>query len=221
MDEETYFRHQLPALLRGELSDEQEQAIFAALDASPALRRELNELSETSELVETHAAELENEASQRETAAQIAPTPQPKAWTRHRLITGIGAATIAAAAAIAIIIAVGPRNEQQPVTSAVSLTTVDEGTAQGTAHTDNQSGHEVLIIEANELAPPPSGYYYEAWMLSSADGVPISAGVMTESGGEWVLPNLSSDYTIVDVSVEPIDGGPEHSGISVMRGSGV
>ena len=60
----------------------------------------------------------------------------------------------------------------------------------------------------------------EVWLLTEAvDGL-ISLGLLEGSEGEFVVPD-SVDlerFSIVDVSLEPLDGDPTHSGDSIVRG---
>ena len=49
----------------------------------------------------------------------------------------------------------------------------------------------------------------------------VSLGVMTSDSGTFPVPaglNLS-EYPIVDVSDEPVDGNPAHSSVSIVRGT--
>ena len=61
----------------------------------------------------------------------------------------------------------------------------------------------------------------EVWLLTeSVDGL-ISLGLLDGPTGEFVIP-ASVDLTrfsVVDISAEPIDGDPTHSGNSIVRGA--
>jgi hypothetical protein len=49
----------------------------------------------------------------------------------------------------------------------------------------------------------------------------VPVGVLNGSTGRFTVPagvNLT-DYPVVDVSLEPLDGNPAHSGTSVLRGT--
>ena len=60
----------------------------------------------------------------------------------------------------------------------------------------------------------------EVWLLTEAvDGL-ISLGLLNGTEGEFIVPD-SVDlerFSIVDVSQEPLDGDPTHSGDSIVRG---
>ena len=61
----------------------------------------------------------------------------------------------------------------------------------------------------------------EVWLLTpEVDGL-ISLGLLEGESGEFAVPagiDLG-DYPIVDVSLEPVDGDPAHSGDSIVRGA--
>ncbi len=61
----------------------------------------------------------------------------------------------------------------------------------------------------------------EVWLLTeNVDGL-ISLGLLTGPTGEFVIP-ASVDlarYSVVDISAEPVDGDPTHSGDSIVRGA--
>jgi anti-sigma-K factor RskA len=68
--------------------------------------------------------------------------------------------------------------------------------------------------------PRPDGLY-EVWLVDLAAGRVVALGTLDDAGqAELSVPagvDLS-DYPEVDVSLEPDDGDPQHSGDSVLRG---
>ncbi len=59
------------------------------------------------------------------------------------------------------------------------------------------------------------------WLLDEAVARLVPVGVV--QGGDDTTLELPAgvdlgEYPVVDVSVEPLDGGPSHSGVSVVRG---
>ncbi|MEM7276253.1 MAG: anti-sigma factor [Actinomycetota bacterium] len=92
------------------------------------------------------------------------------------------------------------------------------GVASGTAElTDRQ-----LVLDLDGLAPL-EGASYELWLLDlEGDEVEAleSLGLVQSEDGTFTVPagiDLS-EYSVVDVSIEPDDGDPTHSGNSVLRG---
>ena len=74
-----------------------------------------------------------------------------------------------------------------------------------------------LDLDATEAAPE-SGFY-ELWVIDTDVERMISLGVVTGTGRHVLPPNLDpADFPVVDISVEPADGDPTHSGRSIWRG---
>ena len=67
--------------------------------------------------------------------------------------------------------------------------------------------------------PPSQGSFYEVWLLNQVSGRMVSVGVLPDDGkAKFSLPaELLTAYDTVDVSLEPDDGVPAHSGDSVLR----
>ncbi|WP_374316240.1 anti-sigma factor [Microbacterium sp.] len=62
--------------------------------------------------------------------------------------------------------------------------------------------------------------YREVWLIRNDAAALISLGVLDGSEGSFVIPDGVDldEYSIVDISVEPVDGDPAHSGDSIVRG---
>lgn len=63
--------------------------------------------------------------------------------------------------------------------------------------------------------------YQEVWLIAPDLSRLVSLGVMNSDAGTFQVPaGLElSDFPIVDVSDEPVDGNPAHSSISIVRGT--
>ena len=64
--------------------------------------------------------------------------------------------------------------------------------------------------------------FYEVWLINQDGKRMVSLGVLDPAtGGTFQVPsNLTGQgYRIVDISLEPDDGNPEHSHDSVVRGT--
>ncbi|MBB0232063.1 anti-sigma factor, partial [Streptomyces calidiresistens] len=81
-----------------------------------------------------------------------------------------------------------------------------------------ETGH-ALVISVRGL-PETSGYF-EVWLMDEGAGKLIPIGVL-DGEGTAVLPlphNVDlGEYALVDVSEEPFNGSPDHSGKSIVRG---
>lgn len=88
----------------------------------------------------------------------------------------------------------------------------------GTAVLRSNNGDLVLDIDVPDL--PDSGQaFYEVWMIDTNVEGMISLGVLSADGQIDVPDSIDpADFPVVDVSVEPLDGDPTHSGQSILRG---
>ena len=101
----------------------------------------------------------------------------------------------------------------------VALDPLADNDASGQAEVvERDDGSRVLEVELD--APALDDGYYEVWLIepSIVDMVPL--GVARRARQTFELPaDLDlGEFPIVDVSVEPLDGDPTHSGVSVARG---
>jgi anti-sigma-K factor RskA len=79
-------------------------------------------------------------------------------------------------------------------------------------------GHKLLELDLSAL-PALEGDFYEVWLLDDRDGRLISLGPVRPDGTYALPPGVQvGDFPLVDVSIEPPDGDPTHSGNSVLRG---
>jgi hypothetical protein len=79
-------------------------------------------------------------------------------------------------------------------------------------------GSYVLDIDARDL-PAVSDGFLELWIIDSTVTGMYSLGPLHGSG-RYVLPQHvePTAFPIIDVSIEPTDGAPAHSGKSILRG---
>ncbi len=79
-------------------------------------------------------------------------------------------------------------------------------------------GTRVLVVDAD--APDVDDAYLEVWLIDEAIDGMVSLGHLSGGSGEFVIPDGFDvgAFPIVDISVEPLDGVPTHSGDSVTRG---
>jgi len=79
-------------------------------------------------------------------------------------------------------------------------------------------GTRVLVVDTDYHQVNDASI--EVWMIDSAVEGMISLGYLSSDHGEFVIP-AGFDYAaypIVDISIEPNDGNPQHSGVSITRG---
>ena len=130
-----------------------------------------------------------------------------------------------AAAAATVLLAAGVfwsvQQNQAPVTplARAELSPVDQHSATGSARVvEAKDGQRTLEVQVNKNE---ARGYQEVWLIAPDLSRLVSLGVMTSGSGTFPVPaglNLS-EYPIVDVSDEPVDGNPAHSSVSIVRGT--
>lgn len=139
-------------------------------------------------------------------------------WRRSS--TWLAAAAAAVLVAGAGIWALNRPAEQEPMPlAAAQLTPLAQFSATGTAKVvEGSDGSRSLEVQ---LTKDEAQGYQEVWLIAPDLSRLVSLGVMnTESGTFQVPAGLQlSDYPIVDVSDEPVDGNPAHSSVSIVRGT--
>lgn len=154
--------------------------------------------------------------------AADAPSAKVIPLRRQRRVVAIaGALALAACAAVAIPLAVNGR-ETATLLAAAPLT--NEGlaafdtTPEGSARLVESRGHQYLEVSVRN-APERAGAHLELWLIDTAVKGMVSLGPYTGSHRYAVPDGISAEaFPIVDVSLEPGDGVPTHSGVSVVRG---
>ncbi|GLP67210.1 hypothetical protein TUSST3_38320 [Streptomyces sp. TUS-ST3] len=89
----------------------------------------------------------------------------------------------------------------------------------GYARLSDSDGHRRLKITVEGL-PKTSGYF-EVWLMDRSHTKLVSMGVLGPDGSATlpVPDNINlREYSVVDVSVQPYNGKPDHSGDSLVRG---
>lgn len=105
------------------------------------------------------------------------------------------------------------------VVAAATLTALDSDADRGKASAVQSEDTFTIRVSATELGDEPG--VREVWLIN-VDGVRmVSIGLLAAGDdGEFAVPMelIDKGYRIVDISVEPDDGDPTHSGVSVARG---
>ena len=93
------------------------------------------------------------------------------------------------------------------------------GSAHGTATILARDGGARFTLRG--LKPTANGGFYELWLMNSADDlVSLGSFRVPASGKADVTVPLPADpdgFAALDISAEPADGNPAHSGRSVLR----
>jgi len=140
---------------------------------------------------------------------------------QRRVVAVAGVLALAACAAVAVPLAVNGR-ETATLLAAAPLSNgglaAFDTTPEGSARLVESRGHQYLEVSVRN-APERVGEHLELWLIDTAVKGMVSLGPYTGSHRYAVPDGISAEsFPIVDVSIEPGDGVPTHSGVSVVRG---
>ncbi|WP_181310028.1 anti-sigma factor [Nocardioides campestrisoli] len=185
----------------------------------------------------------QTQAAQTHTSAPTpaaAPAPEPTE-APHASVTelsgrrrGVPTWLAAVAASVTLLVGVGggmliaggddPAEEAVPeptVVSSTDLVSLDaDAQERGRAQVRRQDDQVALHVDAQSLDGPDG--IREVWLLNVDGSRMISLGLLSrgEQGDfEFPVDLLDEGYRIVDISYEPRDGDPTHSGRSLARGT--
>jgi hypothetical protein len=139
--------------------------------------------------------------------------------SRRRPVLLVAAAVVAGAAVGAGAVAgLADRDDGEAVT-AVALDPLADNDASGQAEVVVRDDG-TRVVEVDLDAPALDDGYYELWLIDREVVGMVPLGVVSPGSQTFELPaDLDlGQFPLVDVSVEPLDGDPTHSGVSVARG---
>ena len=139
-------------------------------------------------------------------------------------------ASVAAAVALAAGVGLGMQltggSEDEPAPSPqvlgnATLASLDDSPqARGAAEVRRHDDRVVLHVAASDLDGPDGTR--EVWLINTDGSRMVSLGLLADGdAGDFDFPErlLEQGYRIVDISYEPDDGDPVHSGTSLARGT--
>ena len=129
------------------------------------------------------------------------------------------AASIAAVLAIAGVWTFVRTQQPVEIASATLDAFPDHPDAVGTAEvTELSDGERTLTVSIDDF--DESDGFREVWLITADASALVSLGELDGKKGTFVVPDDVDlrDYVLVDVSQEPLDGDPAHSGDSIVRG---
>jgi len=138
---------------------------------------------------------------------------------------------LAAAAAViglvgGVAIGIASANSGVPREQVVARATLEAlpgYTTGGSARLEKaEDGSRSVVVDLDALATSaaPGGDLLEVWLLRTDASGLVSIGFLDGTTGRFTIPGSIdlSQYPLVDVSAEPADGDPAHSGDSIVRG---
>ena len=212
------------AYVLGALDESERREFEGYLAAHPELQVEVDELGSVADLLALAPQEYEPSPElRRNLLSSIEDTsdapPQWRARSRGRNFGpgGLAAATIAAAAVLAVVGLslwnASLRDENEDLRG--SLETRESHELQGSGPAEDVRGEVVevgggrAVLVAENLPPTPEGEVYETWLMHG--GVPEPAGLFEPGdGGDAAAPIEGSieEAEAVAVTVEPSGGSP-------------
>ncbi|WJL95844.1 anti-sigma factor [Microbacterium sp. ET2] len=95
----------------------------------------------------------------------------------------------------------------------------DHPGAEGSAVVVERGDETVIEVALDADVDPDSNR--EVWLITEDASEIISLGMLEGQTGEFVVPDTIDlrEFVLVDVSDEPVDGDPTHSGDSIVRGA--
>jgi hypothetical protein len=110
------------------------------------------------------------------------------------------------------------RADQGTTVAQATLDALEGQDGSGRAEVVERDGQRLLELQLS--APALEDAYYEVWLLQPTVEGLVPLGVTQPGRATFEIPaGLDlQQYPLVDVSIEPLDGDPAHSGDSVVRG---
>lgn len=205
--------------LLGEMEPERAALFEAELARDAALRAELERLRP----VVTRLSGLPEEAWDR---VQPPPLREPEAPAREprrsrRLILRPAVAGLCAVALLAAGTALGVLVDRDPEpTTPLVLSPLGDVDPQARGRVG--VGADRLSVRVSGLPPTGDGEFYELWLLGDdKELVGLGSFRVGADGAATLrlpLPVDPERFRYFDISLEPGDGNPGHSGVSVLRG---
>lgn len=156
------------------------------------------------------------EASVRADGRPVAARPDHR--RRAGLLVAAAAGLVVGGTVGALVVAGAVRSDDETVVAEASLEALPGWTAAGEATVEEAAdGRRTLVLR---LEGDEADGFREVWLLDRDVTGLVSLGVLDGDEGRFAIPpGLDlADFPVVDVSAEPFDGDPAHSGDSILRG---
>lgn len=193
-------------------------SVWAAIHGELALAPELaGDPFETDDADAAARARPQDEAA----GARITPLADRRRRSWWPIAIAAAAAGIVVGIAVGVIATgiLGTRPGDQTVVASATLDAFPGWSASGSALLEeDDAGVRSIVVDLDADVPPTE--IREVWLIRSDASGLVSLGLLEGSSGRFVVPDGIDidEFTLVDVSAEPVDGDPAHSGDSIVRG---
>jgi hypothetical protein len=147
--------------------------------------------------------------------------PVPAASRRHRRgpwLAAAAAGLVVGGVAGGLAVSAALRPDSETVVAEVRLEALPGWSASGDAQVEEDAqGRRTLVVRVTDA---DADGFREVWLLDAGATRLVSLGLLDGDEGRFALPpGLDlAEFPVVDVSAEPFDGDPAHSGDSIVRG---
>lgn len=160
----------------------------------------------------------------------VAPRPSAArrsrpAWRRLALPVAAAVVGVAAGIGLGLTIAVPAGSAGGTTVARLAPVTGLDPTGTGTVEMVSTDGRSRMVVRLDGVTDLAGADFLEAWLMDPAGRKLLALGSLTRDGngfqGTFTVPaNLpTSEFDTVDVSAEKWDGNPDHSRVSLLRGS--
>lgn len=143
---------------------------------------------------------------------------RPGRGRRTGLLVAAAAGLVVGGTVGALVVAGAVRDDGETVVAEASLQALPGWTAAGEATVEEDAdGRRTLVLR---LEGDEADGFREVWLLDRDVTGLVSLGVLDGDEGRFAIPpGLDlAEFPVVDISAEPFDGDPAHSGDSILRG---
>ncbi len=143
----------------------------------------------------------------------------PTSWLVAASVAGILGGALLTAGGVALNDSEPePQPVAGPVVASTSLAALPKHEGGGEAEIVSTPNGKELVVDVSNLSTGDG--FYEVWLIDPETFQMIGLGALANDAGRFPIPDGLdlSQYTVVDVSLEPFDGDPVHSRDSVVRG---
>lgn len=147
--------------------------------------------------------------------------PAPESPRRHRRgpwLAAAAAGLVVGGVAGGLAVSAALRPDSETVVAEVRLEALPGWSASGDAQVEEDAqGRRTLVVRVTDA---DADGFREVWLLDAGATRLVSLGLLDGDEGRFALPpGLDlAEFPVVDVSAEPFDGDPAHSGDSIVRG---